>query len=559
MSELLGPELSAAIAKKGYLTLTPVQLSVLDPALRDRDLRVSSQTGSGKTLAIGFALRDVLRDAAPASKAHLAKPAALVIVPTRELAKQVEAELSWLFAPFRLKIAAVTGGASYRDEHRALASNPAIVVGTPGRLLDHLQRGGVDPSAVRAVVLDEADRMLDLGFRDELEAILATTPSERFTHLVSATFSPEVKRLADSIQKNPARVEGTPLGSANSDIEHVVYVVRPGAQVDALVNVLLEHPNDQTLVFARTRAEVADITRELQSAGFAAGALSGEMEQLARNRALAAFKQRDVRVLVATDVAARGIDVQDIARVVQIDAPTDPDTYTHRSGRTGRAGRKGTSAIIIPPHALRRTLGILERARVRYRTLQVPNAEAIRAAQDARWLAELTEASRAQTEISPRIRAQVTRIIESGLAESALALLLSRSQKALGEPREIAPVALGGERRDRADFRPRSGPRSEPRADRPERNARGARDDDNGWVPFRVTWGEAHGADPRRLVAMLCRRGQIKSSDIGAIRVARTSSTVEVAAAAAPRFFEATRRPDKRDSRVVVTPVTEAR
>ncbi len=596
LSELIGPELASAMAKKGYQTLTPVQASVLEPSLGDRDLRISSQTGSGKTLAIGFSLRNVLQGAAPASKAHLAKPAALVIVPTRELAKQVEAELSWLYAPYRLKVAAVTGGASYRDEHRALASNPAIVVGTPGRLLDHLQRGGVDPSAVQAVVLDEADRMLDLGFRDELEAILATTPSERRTHLVSATFPPDVKALADRIQKNPARVEGTPLGSANRDIDHVVYVVPPRAQVDALVNVLLEHPNDQTLVFVRTRAEVADITRELQAAGFASGALSGEMEQVARNRALQAFKQRDVRVLVATDVAARGIDVQDIARVVQIDAPNDADTYTHRSGRTGRAGRKGVSALIVPPQALRRTLGILERARVRYRMQQVPSAEAIRAAQDERWLAELTQASQEQSDVTERVQAQVKRIVESGLAESALALLLSRTQKANGEPREIAPVALGTERRNRMDARPRTPARAEAYSGRPESfrgrpdvhagrpqafagrpesfrgrpdvhtgrpetfAGRNTRDESDGdWVPFRVTWGEAHGADPRRLVAMLCRRGQIKSSDIGAIRVARTTSTVEVAAAAAPRFFEATRKPDKRDSRVAVVPLSGER
>ncbi|MGC4095314.1 MAG: DEAD/DEAH box helicase [Polyangiaceae bacterium] len=548
-ADSLGPELCAALAKKGYDTLTPVQASVLDSAHSERDLRVSSQTGSGKTLAIGFALRAVVAEHKKASSASATLPSALVIVPTRELAKQVQDELAWLYAPMKQKVAAVTGGASYRDEHRALAGGPALVVGTPGRLLDHLNRGSIQAAAVRAVVLDEADRMLDLGFREELEAILQATPAERLTHLVSATFSREVKALADRFQKEPFRVEGTPLGSANTDIEHIIYLVPAPERIDALVNVLLYHPEEQTLVFARTRAEVADITRELQSAGFAAGSLSGEMEQAARNRALSAFKSGAVRALVATDVAARGIDVQDIARVVQIDPPNDADTYTHRSGRTGRAGRKGVSALIVPPQAMRRTVALLERAKVRYRVQPVPNAASIRAAQDERWLAELTAESEA--ELPERIREQVARIVRAGLTERALGLLLQRSQVSQGEPRDITPI-------DQQQRRPRPDRMAPPpaRSERSERAPREARAENASWVPFRVSWGEAHGADPRRLVAMLCRRGQIESSAIGAIRVGRTASTVEVSSVVAAEFAAATRAPDKRDPRIIISPAS---
>ncbi len=274
LNALLGPELASALAKKGYSTLTPVQMSVLDPSGEGRDLRISSQTGSGKTLAIGFALRSAVAGEA-VKPAHVARPRAMVIVPTRELAKQVHDELTWLYAPQKLRIAAVTGGSSYRDEHRALAAGPAIVVGTPGRLLDHLNRGGVEAGDVGAVVLDEADRMLDLGFRDELEAILAKAPPGHRTHLVSATFARDVAALADRVQKNPKRIEGTPLGSANRDIDHIVYLVNPRERVDALINVLLHHADEQTLVFARTRADVSEIARELQQAGFASGSLSG--------------------------------------------------------------------------------------------------------------------------------------------------------------------------------------------------------------------------------------------------------------------------------------------
>jgi ATP-dependent RNA helicase DeaD len=542
-TELLGPELASALEKKGYTTLTPVQRQVLDPALEGRDLRVSSQTGSGKTLAIGFLLRTALRGFEPA-ETKLARPKALVIVPTRELAKQVEAELGWLYAPLELRIAAVTGGSSYRDEHRALARGPALVVGTPGRLLDHLNRGAIDASGLEAVVLDEADRMLDLGFRDELEAILGQAPEGHRTHLVSATFAREVTALADRVQTDPVRIEGTPLGSANADIDHVIYLVRPDQRIDALVNVLLFHPEEQTLIFARTRADVADITRELTNAGFATGSLSGEMQQQARLRALDAFKRGEVRALVATDVAARGIDVQDIARVVQVDAPSDAETYVHRSGRTGRAGRKGTSALLVPPSGLRRAVALLSRAGVRHRIEAVPTREAILEAQDQRFLAQLGE----ETEVSERVQARVAKIVERGLAERALAVLLSRAALG-GEPRTITPVSPNVDRRAREA-------RAPARSNGP--SAPGRRDAEQ-WVPFRVTWGEAHGADPRRLVAMLCRRGDIRGTDIGAIEVSRFFSNVEVSARVAAAFARNTSEPDPRDPRVIVTPLRAPR
>ena len=591
-SELLGPELASALAKKGYATLTPVQLSVLEPGAEGRDLRISSQTGSGKTLAIGFALRSAVSGAA-IKPSPVARPLALVIVPTRELAKQVNDELGWLYAPLKLRIASVTGGSSYRDEHRALAAGPAIVVGTPGRLLDHLNRGGIEASDVAAVVLDEADRMLDLGFRDELEAILAKAPPGHRTHLVSATFARDVAALADRVQKDPKRIEGTPLGSANRDIDHIVYLVNPRERVDALINVLLHHADEQTLVFARTRADVSEISRELQQAGFASGTLSGEMDQNARNRALSAFKRGDIRALIATDVAARGIDVQDIGRVIQLDPPTDPDTYTHRSGRTGRAGRKGVSAVLVAPAGLRRAASLLQRARVQFRIEPIPTAAAIREAQDARWLSDLMQGD--QREVSERVAKQVQSIVESGLTERALAQLIISVRRATGEPREVTPLLPEAQRSGRAPARPERGrfeererlerePRANERGPRPfeqreaqnfergprpfgqreprqfergpaasERPPAFERGDGQGWVPFRVSWGEAHGADARRLVAMLCRRGNIRGSDIGAIRVNRTSSVVEVAASVASGFEASARAPDPRDPRVMIS------
>ncbi|MDP9148978.1 MAG: DEAD/DEAH box helicase, partial [Myxococcota bacterium] len=448
LSSTLGPELSSALERKGYTTLTSIQTAVLDPALDGRDLRITSQTGSGKTVAVGFALRDLVADKAELAPKDggkgvaLARPKALVVTPTRELAKQVEEELSWLLAPLDAGVISVTGGASYRDERRALSGRPAVVVGTPGRLLEHLRGGAVDATGVGAVVLDEADRLLDLGFREDLDAILAFAPDGHRTHLVSATFPREVRALADAAQSDPVHVEGTRLGAANVDIDHVVHLIDPRQRVDAIINLLLANPEEQTLVFARTRADVASIARDLKDNGFAATSLSGEMDQTARNRALAAFKRGDLRVLVATDVAARGIDVQDIARVIHAEPPTDADSYTHRSGRTGRAGRKGTSSILAVVPELPRTSYLLQRAGVAHRFEPIPTASTIRAAADERVAAQLTNDDEGEaTGFDDRIWALAKRIAATSDVTRAIARLLIKTRYAgPTEPRDVRAV-----------------------------------------------------------------------------------------------------------------------
>jgi ATP-dependent RNA helicase DeaD len=458
---LLGPELSSALANKGYASLTDVQRAVLDPELGERDLRISSQTGSGKTLAIGFSVRKLV-SADSRTSDGIARPHAVVVVPTRELAKQVEVELAWLFARSRVLVTSVTGGSSVRDEWRALARGPSVLVGTPGRLLDHLRRGAVDLGRAGAVVLDEADRMLDLGFRDDLESILEMAPATRRTHLVSATFPREVEALAARVQQAAAHVQGSPIGSANTDIDHIVHLVKPNERVAALVNLLLAAPDEQVLVFARTRADVTRVCEELDELGFAVDALSGEMEQAARHRALSAFKRGDVQVLVATDVAARGIDHRDIARVVQLEPPNDADTYTHRSGRTGRAGRKGKSSIMVQPAGFARLSAMLSRARVKPRFEPIPSAERIAAAQDERLLAELSGESQEDEAGSPRrpvvderARRVAARLVQAGHAEEALARLIGDTRRgATCAPREVtflAPIrereqAFGGKK-----------------------------------------------------------------------------------------------------------------
>jgi ATP-dependent RNA helicase DeaD len=552
----LEPAFSAAFAKKGYDALTTVQTKVLDPALDGRDLRITSQTGSGKTVAIGLAIRKEVAEASPAKKG-IARPKALVVAPTRELARQVEEELTWLYEGIGARVASATGGASYRDELRALAAAPSVVVGTPGRLLDHLSRKSIDTASVSAIVLDEADRMLDLGFREELEAIFAALPHQHRTHLVSATFPVDVRALADKVQRDAAHVEGTRLGSANTDIEHVIHLVHPREKLGALVNLLLESPDAQTLVFARTRADVADIADELDRAGFRVGALSGDLDQAARNRALGAFKRGDLQALVATDVAARGIDVQDIARVVHVDVPTNPDAYTHRSGRTGRAGRRGTSALLVPPSALTQATRVLSRARVAHTVAPIPSAEQIRRAADDRLFAELTsEGELSDARAGERVRALAERLVQQGDVQRTIERLLLRTRgPERAEPHQLTDVT----------------PKAKPRPERQVGKQRALADaaatglqrrqrlpgSDDDWVRFRVTWGHMHGADSRRLLAMVCRRGGIEGRAVGAIRVEKSHSLVSVAADVAAAFAERAAKPDPRDPRVRIEPYRE--
>jgi len=536
LTHLVGPALASALATKGYDTLTPVQEAVLDEGLEGRDLRITSQTGSGKTLAVGFAVRDLLDDLT-AQYGGPARPRVLVLAPTRELAKQFADELSWLYAPLRVRVAAVTGGAGYLDQKRALSANPAVVVATPGRLRDALERGRIDPSSLAAVVLDEADSMLDLGFREDLEAILAKLPAERRSHLVSATFPRDVMALADRFQKDPVHVHGTRLGEAHADIEHVVHLVEPSQRVDALVNLLLWDEEAKSLVFARTRADVTRIAGELTEAGFVVRTLSGEMEQPERDRALLAFRQGGIQALVATDVAARGIDVRDVARVIQIEPPNDVEMYTHRSGRTGRAGKQGTSVLFVSPSHYPVIARGLARAKITHRVEPIPRPEAIQRAREEKLVAWLGREGDGET-VDPHAVSIAKQLLTSAAPELAVARLVLKA--GLHGPTRARAV--------RAIPPPREEQR-EPREPRREHPRQGAAD----WVAFRVTWGGRHGADARRVLALACRRGNIRGTDVGAIRIDAMHSSIEIARGVADAFEREAGKPDPRDPRVRIT------
>jgi ATP-dependent RNA helicase DeaD len=417
--------LSRALVRRGFDSLTPIQEAVIAPGLEGRDLRISSRTGSGKTVALGLVLGRLLTEPTePARTAGRARPRALLVAPTRELAAQIGRELTWLFAELKLGVCVVTGGTSVGGERRSLSVNPAVLVGTPGRLCDHLSHGALDLSGVEAIVLDEADQMLDLGFREPLEMLLAELPSSRQTHLVSATFPRVVEALAARYQKRSVLVQGSAPHEAHEDIAYVAHLVHPAERYGALINVLLMAPGERTLVFVRTRVDATMVATRLANDGFRAAALSGELAQAERTRTLEAFRAGTVTVLVCTDVASRGIDIPDVHRVIHGDLPDAPEPLTHRSGRTGRAGNKGTSVLLVPAQRKSFAEMLLRGARVRARFCPAPTPSDVREAADERVVEELAAAAEL-LEAGPHA-ALATRLLETLEPEVLTQLLLAR-------------------------------------------------------------------------------------------------------------------------------------
>ena len=555
---LLPEAIRLAFEKKGYDALTKVQSAVLSPEHAGHNLRISSQTGSGKTVALGLAIAADLIEYAQ-DPSHNDGPRALVIAPTRELAQQVEGELAWLFSEIRgITTDVVTGGTEVRGEQRRIKRNPpTILVATPGRLLDHIRGRVLDCSNIHNVVLDEADEMLDMGFRDDLEAIVAALPEERRSHLVSATFHGNVLALARKFQGTDARsVEGTQLGVANEDIEHIAYIIRPHQRYGALVNLLLQQFGKRVLIFVQKRSESQDLAEALAGDGFSALPFSGDLSQAQRNRTLSAFRNGVVQVLVCTDVAARGIDVPDIAVVVHMSMPMNSEVYTHRSGRTGRAGRKGASLSLIVPGFERRVRRMFSDAKIKAQFNPVPSAASLEQAAKEYSRNKLAELFETETEFSADELSYSSEIIEKHGAETVVAALLRKSMPALPrEPFDIDKVSAraedprGGDGRGDSRGRDRDsrGNRDRDRDEAPRR----PRDDSN-MVTFEISWGNYDGATPAKIVSHLCRRANVSSRDLGAINIMGQQRYVDVSGDVAAQFESLTSQPDPTDPNVHV-------
>jgi ATP-dependent RNA helicase DeaD len=513
--------LAEAMQRRGFAALTAVQQAVLEAESAGQDLRISSQTGSGKTVALGLALgRHFIAGGVPG-----AGPAALIIAPTRELAMQLREELGWLFSGLRgVQIDVAMGGTDVLAEQRRLSRKPAVVVGTPGRILDHFRSGALHGGSIAHVVLDEADQMLDMGFREELDAILEHLPRERRSHLVSATFPHALKSLADRFQREPLHLEGTALGAAHQDIVHVAHVIRPRETYAALVNVLLLMGGSRCLIFVQRRVDATRLAEKLAKDGFAASAFSGDLAQAQRTRTLAAFRGGSIEILVSTDVAARGIDVPDIASVIHADPPQDAEGYVHRSGRTGRAGQKGLSVLLVPTAAERRIRRLLGHARVALDWQPAPGPEKVRKALQKRGRRLLRARLEGEDSATEEQRAQAAKLLEGADPVEVVARLLEMSVPApVREPMDLDTAA-------QAPRRPR----------------------DQTFVRFRVNWGERKGATAGRVLSHVCRRTGIPGHLVGGIKVGPHEATIEVATEAAERFAERVRRPDDRDPEVEI-------
>ncbi len=511
--EKLPPLLSEALSARGYTALTPVQSAVIQEDAEGRDLVVSAQTGSGKTVAFGLAMAPQILDGGMISLAK--SPAALIIAPTRELALQVSRELMWLYAGARVRIASCVGGMDASKERRNLRDGAQIVVGTPGRLRDHLERGALDLSALKVAILDEADEMLDMGFRDELEEILNASPQDRRTLMFSATMPKQIVSLAKRYQRDALRISTVGEDRGHGDISYQVVTVAPPDIENAVVNLLRLHEAETAILFCATRDNVRHLHSKLTERGFNAVALSGEHSQQERNHALQALRDRRARVCVATDVAARGIDLPSVTLVVHVEMPRDAEALQHRSGRTGRAGKKGTAVLIVPYQRRKRVESMLRGAKINAEWMGVPTAADIRTKDHERLLEKLL----APVEADDEDRALGAKLLETMTAEDIAAALVRTHRAKM----PVAEDMLDDGSRERAKESHRDG------------------FDDAVW--FTINVGRSKNADPKWLLPLLCRRGGVTKNDIGAIRIAANETHVGIAVKAAKSFAKAVSQP----------------
>ncbi len=521
--------LGNALQKRGYTQLTPVQEAMLADDLKGRDALVSAKTGSGKTVAFGLAIApDILGENRLFGPAEA--PLALAIAPTRELAMQVARELEWLYGEAHAVIATCVGGMDTRKERRALERGCHIVVGTPGRLRDHITRNALDLSNLAAVVLDEADEMLDLGFREDLEFILGAAPTERRTLMFSATVPKSIATLAKSYQRDAMRITTAAEEQQHSDIEYRALLCTAPDRENAILNTLRYYDAATAIVFCSTRAAVAHLTARFSNRGFPAVSLSGELTQNERSHALQAMRDGRARVCIATDVAARGIDLPSLELVVHADLPTNAETLKHRSGRTGRAGRKGVSALIVPLPARRKAERLLDAAGINAEWANPPTAAAILQRDDERLLTD----PELSLGIDEDDRDMAARLIEAHSAEKIAAAYIRHFRSTRFAPEDIQEMAVYAPKSREA----RDATRERRTNDFEPQPAR-AREDFDESVWFSLSVGRKQNAEPRWLIPMLCRAGNIGKRDIGTIKMMPAETYVEIHASAADGFTAA--------------------
>ncbi len=530
----LSDEVQLAVQMSGYLSPTPVQADIIPHMLDGRDVLAQSQTGTGKTAAFALPILSRL-------SMQGANPQVLVLAPTRELATQVAESFKTYGACMpKLRIAAIYGGADYEPQLRALRNGVHVVVGTPGRVLDHIKRGTLKLDSVRCLVLDEADEMLNMGFLEDVEFVLANTPADKQIALFSATMPQPIRRIADQYLKEPATVTIGRKGLTAESIEQRCIFVNEGDKPEMLARILEAEDTDGVIVFTKTKDSTIAVAERLCALGFSAAALNGDLPQARRQRTVDQLKSGKLNVLVATDVAARGLDVQRISHVFNYDLPHDSESYVHRIGRTGRAGRSGV-AVIFLTFRQRGKLRLIERATNQpIAVVEPPRAREINLKRIARFKSQVLETlnSGADLGVFKKMVEEVT--AESGqpldVVAAALAKLARGDQPLLvSDLPKSSSFDVRGEKSERPgrSARDRNERGRDEYSPRESDSREGARRRSSGpprpgMERYQIEVGRADGVRPSNIVGAIANEAGIAGSDIGAIDIQTTFSTIDL-------------------------------
>ncbi|MFR9751121.1 DEAD/DEAH box helicase [Nocardia sp. 004] len=522
----------AAIADVGYESPSPIQAATIPPLLSGADVVGLAQTGTGKTAAFAIPILMGLREAAGRS------PRALVLAPTRELAIQV-AEAFGRYATHipGLHVLPIYGGQSYGVQLSGLRRGAHVVVGTPGRVIDHLEKGTLDLSQLQYLVLDEADEMLKMGFQEDVERILADTPSDKQVALFSATMPAAIRKISKQYLHDPVEITVKAKTSTNTNITQRWVQVSHQRKLDALTRILEVESFEAMIIFVRTKQATEELAEKLRARGFSAAAINGDIAQNQRERTIGQLKSGALDILVATDVAARGLDVERISHVVNYDIPHDTESYVHRIGRTGRAGRSGEALLFVAPRE-RHLLKSIERAtRHPLTEIQLPSVDDVNAQRVTKFGDAITE----------------------NLASSSLALfrkLIEDYEREHNTPLAdiAAALAIGSHDGDNFFMEPEPEPAERPRRDRAprERPARQFDEDRSGGshhrvsgaelATYRISVGKRHRVAPGAIVGAIANEGGLRRSDFGHISIRPDHSLVELPAQLPPETLEALRR-----------------
>jgi ATP-dependent RNA helicase DeaD len=495
----------AAINKKGFEEPTAIQAMTIPAMLRnDTDLIAQAQTGTGKTAAFGLPLLDLLDPRAR----HVQ---ALILAPTRELAIQVAEEINSLKTDASFTVVPIYGGQSIEQQLRRLKKGIHIVVGTPGRVIDHLHRGTLKVDRISHLILDEADEMLNMGFIDDMKEIMSHTPTEKRTLLFSATMPDKIKQLARTYMKDHTLLKDKHEPLTTNLTEQIYFEVHPRDKLEALCRIIDSEETFYGLVFCRTKSKVDELGTKLADRGYDAASIHGDISQAGRERILGRFKQQKINVLVATDVAARGIDVRNLTHVINYSLPQDPEMYVHRIGRTGRAGNEGTAITFISPSEYKALLHIQRIAGINIKKSKLPQVDEIIAAKKKKIYEDVT--------------AQRSESIEQHYHDWARQFLENRS------PVEVCAALLKHCFKDTLD--------TDSYDDLRSAGQREAAPDQRGKARLFVALGKKDKASPKKIAELVGRQADIDSSRISDIRVMETFSFITVPFAVAEKIIAA--------------------